>query len=58
MRIQGIAGIAVELKTERGKVTREQEEILGKMGGNGWACHIIRNMPSFLSLLRTHSLIK
>ena len=48
-----IAGIpfAVELKTQAGKLSAEQEHMLARMQANGWTVHVVRSYEAFRALI-------
>jgi hypothetical protein len=44
-------GLAIELKTETGKVTKEQEEFMRKLTDRGWACEVCWSVDEFVKII-------
>lgn len=42
---------AVELKSERGRLTKEQSDTLTMMSGNGWRVYLVRSIKEFFGVL-------
>lgn len=43
--------MAVELKSASGRLSPEQEALLGRMKANGWQTHVVRDFDAFRTLL-------
>jgi len=46
--------VAVELKTEKGRLSDAQKAVKGRMEANGWRYHICRSFSAFRGILRQY----
>jgi hypothetical protein len=44
-------GVALELKTPKGRVSKTQSAWMGRMSLHGWECHVIRSKQEAVDVL-------
>ena len=47
----GIRGVALEIKTPKGRVSPRQAEWMALMGTHGWSCHVVRSKQEAIDIL-------
>lgn len=53
----GYAGLAIEMKTEKGRQSRSQEEWQRYITGRGWDYVVVRSLEQFMAVVKDYLLV-
>lgn len=51
---QGYGGLFLEFKSKRGRVSPEQEKVMGILGEAGYLCHVVRSVEDAMKVTEVY----